>query len=121
MSELLSAKCYDDIQTAHVRPDYQSFWYDKHNANENMADYFITVPAKNGDLYFTVESYPKNSVPKGCTSGTFTYNTANGQQTGSAEQPLLYFALYNINDLSTPIQYQYYIEQFQRPIMLTES
>jgi hypothetical protein len=112
MTKLLNGECYADYQIAHLRNGYSDTWYDANNMNEEMHKYSITVPAKDGDLYFTVESYPINSVPPTCTSGTFTYNSANGQVTSNAEQPLAYFALYNVNDLSTPIEYKYYVEQF---------
>lgn len=37
--------------------------------DDNEHDYHVTVPAKDGDLYFTVESYYQGMVPKGCIGG----------------------------------------------------
>jgi hypothetical protein len=36
---------------------YKSSWYDKENSNDDKTNYYITVPANDGSLYFTVESY----------------------------------------------------------------
>lgn len=36
---------------------YSADWYDAEDMDEQSHDYFISMPAKDGDLYFTVESY----------------------------------------------------------------
>lgn len=43
--------------------------------DENWHTFYFTPPAKDGDLYITIDSYLLNVVPESCTSGTAT----NGQ------------------------------------------
>jgi hypothetical protein len=40
--------------------------------DENNHQYSIEIPAQDGDLYFTVESYYEKMVPESCTTGTLT-------------------------------------------------
>jgi|VirMetMinimDraft_7_1064189.scaffolds.fasta_scaffold315291_1 hypothetical protein len=87
-----------------------------------MTMYSITIPAKNGDLYFSVESYFLDMIPNGCTTGQYTYTDSNGaQQTATQTKPLVYFALYNAADTNTVLQYKYYVEQYQKPMVVLEA
>jgi hypothetical protein len=111
-SELINGGCFYDYYIAHIKAGYQDSWYDADNMDENVHSYFIPVPAKDGDLYFSVESYPVNSVPYGCTTGQYSYTDQSGNtQFATAHYPLLYFALYK-NSINTPIEYRYYLEQY---------
>ena len=80
------------------------------------------MPAKSGDLYFTVESYYAGIVPNVCTTGTYTYTQNGQQQSQTLTYPLLFFAVYNLNKSTTNfIEYKYYVEQYQRPIVVQEA
>lgn len=54
-----SYECVDSYDIAHLRDSegYSADWYDAEDMDEQSHDYFISMPAKDGDLYFTVESY----------------------------------------------------------------
>ena len=80
ISKFINAECFANYQIAHERAaeGYSTSWYDAENTQtETYYDYIITVPAKSGDLYFTVESYYAGIIPNVCTTGTYTY-TQNG-------------------------------------------
>ena len=36
-------------------------------------------------------------------------------------KPLLYFAIYDATNLVTPIAYKYYVEQYQKPLVILEN
>jgi hypothetical protein len=36
-----------------------------------LKEYLFTIPAEDGALYFTVESYYNDLIPNECTSGTY--------------------------------------------------
>lgn len=124
ISKFINNACFYDYYITHDRASegYKDARYDYDNVDENFNNFFITVPAKSGDLYFTVESYPLNSVPPTCTTGSYSYTLSNGQTaTAVSTKPLLYFALYDASDSTTVIDYKYYIEQYQRPIKIDEA
>lgn len=77
VSKMINGLCFYDYQIAHMRDNegYKGVWYDSQNSDENFNNYFVTVPAKSGDLYFTVESYYMYMVPSVCSTGTFTYTS----------------------------------------------
>ena len=64
------------------------------------------------DLYFTVETYAHEIVPTTCTTGSI----ASGQ---SVSYPVAYIAVYNDND--DLLEYQYYLDQRHKPIMVSAS
>ena len=104
--------CFFDIYLAHDRKDeeYRDSRYDAENVEEEFIPYSVLIPAKNGDLYFTVESYPFSTVPTDCTSGT-VFITPNDTETAfQTTAPVVYFAVYNSNNMVNPIGYQFYIE-----------
>ena len=77
------------------------------------------MPANDGDLYFTVESWYLDMVPESCTTGTYTYTDSNGnQQTDPMTKPIVYYALYNAADTNTPLGQKYYVEQYSKPIKI---
>lgn len=51
--------CIYNYEIAHVRDSegYSGDWYDAIDMGEQYDDYYITVPADDGALYFTVETY----------------------------------------------------------------
>lgn len=65
-------KCFDEFQLAHYRDaeGYKRSWYDRDNVFETIfhdhLDYHIDIPAKDGDLYISAETYFINTVSTGC-------------------------------------------------------
>lgn len=57
--------------------NYTSTIYDKEGDDGTMKDYFVTVPASDGDLYFMAETYYQDMVPEECTTGTYQGNSVN--------------------------------------------
>ena len=89
-----SIKCFDDYVIAYDRTDegYKHARFDVDDAPDNVeVTYTVNIPAQDGDLYFTSESYPVNTVPGGCTDGTAYYN--NGANSMSATTPWLYLVV----------------------------
>lgn len=82
ISKIINNACFYDYYIAHDRAGegYKDARYDYDNVDEAFHSFYITVPAKSGDLYFSVESYPMNSVPPTCTTGTYSYTTSSGSQ-----------------------------------------
>lgn len=63
--------CFDDWQIGHMRngEGYKDVWYDRDGFYEslfNVPSYHIDVPAKEGDLYFSTETYWYNTVSTSC-------------------------------------------------------
>jgi len=59
MSKFADTSCILSYEIAHTREaeGYVSAWYDAENMDETYHNYYITVPANDGALYFTVETY----------------------------------------------------------------
>jgi hypothetical protein len=81
--------------------------------DENYHNYFISVPANDGALYFTVESYYQNVIPNECTSGAVTDEWGYSY---SLSNPLLNFEVFK-NGAS--VTYKYVSDQFSYPILVT--
>ena len=76
--------CFDDMQIGHHRDaeGYKGAWYDKEYGPGPiiggileffaLPEYFVEVPEKNGDLYFTAETYFYNTVSTSCYALTDT-------------------------------------------------
>lgn len=69
-------------------------------------DYFVTVPANDGDLYFTAETYYQEMIPSECIN--------------SGSVPELFIDLYKQGQASR-IAYQWYDDQFSRYILVSSS
>ena len=61
----LFATCFTDFQIAHYRDGegYTDTWYDKEGDLGFQAQYEVTAPAVDGDIYITVETYYWGLVP----------------------------------------------------------
>lgn len=59
MSKFADSTCILSYEIAHTRDSegYKAAWYDAEGMDEAYHEYFVTVPANDGALYFTVESY----------------------------------------------------------------
>lgn len=72
MEDIDFFKCFDEYQIAHYRDveGYKRSWYDRDNVFETLfhdhLDYNIDIPANDGDLYITTETYYINTVSTGC-------------------------------------------------------
>lgn len=65
--------CFDDFQIAHYRENegYSDNWFDMEGDDGRDRSYFFKIPEKNGDLYFTVDSYYQGTVPDNCWGGNY--------------------------------------------------
>lgn len=109
--------CIFNFEIAHMRDSegYAGYWYDAENMDELYHNYYITVPAFDGALYFTVESYYQELIPNECTSGTVSFS--NGS-TASLANPLLDYEVWK-DGASTYSAYKYVSDQFSYPILMT--
>lgn len=58
--------CFQDYHIGHVRDSegYSGEWYDEEGDDNNEAEtYTVTVPAKSGDLYFSIDTYFQGTIP----------------------------------------------------------
>lgn len=114
-----SNDCFGDYSIAHNRAGYKTFWYDRDGADDSdVKNYYTTAPKKDGDFYFSVETYPLSTIPTACHGGSYTFG---GQTYNSETMPSVYFAMWKSSKQSTYVAYQYYYTQFNRPILISES
>ena len=80
--------CVYNYEIAHHRASegYSGDWYDAIDMEEQYDDYYITVPADDGGLYFTVETYYQNIIPNECTTDIVDFGGGN---TAQLSNPLL--------------------------------
>lgn len=89
--------CFYAYQIGHNRrsEDYNTTWYDSYNFPDNSVEtFYFTPPQKNGDLYFMIDTYTYQMVPKvsACVSNS----------------PILYFRIYvDGNDMGYKYYYYY--------------
>lgn len=102
--------CFYDFQIAHYRDNegYTDDWYDKeYNQNEDTtagsSTYEVTVPANNGDLYFSVDGYFQGMVPDSCWSGAY---------------PIIRFTVYK-NTQDVIVKNLYYYDAYHIPVQVT--
>ena len=111
--------CIFSFEIAHMRDSegYKDAWYDEiDNTNEETyTSFYITVPANDGALYFTVESYYQEIVPLECTTGTVNLG---GGTTGTLTSPLLDYEVWK-DGAASWTAYQYVPDQFSYPILIT--
>jgi len=107
---LAASSCIADIQIAHVQDPkvYKDSFLDIEGskaADDTSVKHTFTAPefAAGDKMYVTVESYYNNMMPKQCYSNSKTY-------------PDLYW---EVRKEGTRVSYQWYDEQFSRPILLT--
>ena len=103
MAKLINGECMEDVNVAHYRASegYSDDRYDVINTDEQQHVYSVTVPAKSGDVYFSVNGYPPEMIPTSCTS----YDKTENGSTSSYTMPLIYLPLYRG---SSRLAYQYY-------------
>lgn len=67
--------CIFNYEIAHYRASegYSMDWYDAIDMGERYDDFYIEVPAYEGGLYFTVETYYQDLIPNECTTGDITF------------------------------------------------
>ena len=60
--------CAVSFEIAHLRDDdgYKGVWYDADNVDEQIHSYYVTVPANDGALYFSVNGYYNDMIPNEC-------------------------------------------------------
>ena len=104
--------CFFDYQIAHLRSDYISNYFDVEDSNDELREFFVTYEGKGHDLYFSVETYYSGMIPNQCISGV--YNDI------ALSDPVLDLRLYNPRT-SELYDYKIYSEQFNYPLMLTQS
>jgi len=62
--------CFQDYHIGHLRDGYDNYWYDQEKDDSRGSEtYSISVPAQQGDLYFSVETYFQGTIPALCTGG----------------------------------------------------
>ena len=98
--------CFDDVQIGHYRDGegYKSVWYDHEDstlADDALVTYSIGSVQKDGELYFTVESYYNHMLPSACYSQSKSYVNI----------------FYEVKINGARLDYIWYNEQFARPIL----
>ena len=116
MDKLADTTCILSYEIAHTRESegFKSAWYDAESMDEATHEYFITVPANDGALYFTVETYYQEIIPNECTSGSFL----SGGTSISLTSPVQDWEVWK-DGASAYTAYQFAADQFSLPILLT--
>jgi hypothetical protein len=60
------------LSIAHVQDKngYKSTWFDGVNVPSNKeATYQVSIPRRDGPMYFSVETYSNELIPSSCTTG----------------------------------------------------
>jgi hypothetical protein len=117
MSTFGDTGCITDYEIGHLRDSegYSGDWYDAESMDEAYHSYYITVPANDGALYFTVETYYQNTIPTECTTGSVTFS--NGA-TSTFSTPLVDYEVWK-DGASSYTAYKYASDQFSYPILQT--
>lgn len=79
-----------------------------------MKDYYVTVPAAEGGIYFMAETYYQDMIPEECTTGD--YNA--GSSIVTVTTPVVDITVYKDGD-TTPSTYKIYSDQFNYPLLIT--
>ena len=110
--------CFGDFSVSHIRTGYSNNWYDQNAAVDSEEVFYeVTVPAKDGDLYFSVETYPYNVIPSSCFGGSYTFQ---GTTYTSQTMPTVFFAVYK-GTASNWASYTWHSFQFTRPLLIAEA
>lgn len=107
-----SQNCIYSYQIAHLRESdgYKRTYYDQDGDDANLKNFYVTVPAVDGDLYFMAETYYQDMVPEECTTGTYQGNGVNS--------PVADVTVYQDgSEIST--LYKIYADQFNYPLLKT--
>tara|TARA_B110000285_G_scaffold232359_1_gene303236 strand:+ start:1251 stop:1982 length:732 start_codon:yes stop_codon:yes gene_type:complete len=104
--------CIYGYQIAHLRDSegYSRSYYDQEGDDGTLKDFFVTVPASDGDIYFMAESYYQDLVPEECTSGTYLGN--------SLTAPVADVTVYQ-DGSTVSSTYKVYSDQFNYPLLVT--
>lgn len=108
-----STDCIYSFQISHNRASegYTDAVYDAEDMNEEEHTHYMTVPAKDGSLYFSVETYYQEMIPNECTTGEYSgYTLPN---------PVLDMSLYE-DGSSSYTTYKVYSDQFNYPFLITD-
>jgi len=99
--------CFDDFQIGHNRnaENYTDTWYDISGDYSFMTylNFTVEVPESSGDLYFSLEYYYWEMVPKRCS--LFMGN------------PMIYTKIYKNDEM---FEY-YYFDYYHEPMMFAEA
>ena len=107
-----SHNCLTNFEISHVRESegYKDAVYDKEGDDGTLGTYYVTVPANDGALYFSAETYYQDIVPTECTTGSY--------QGYSLTSPVIDITLYE-DGSSTNTAYKLYADQFNYPLLIT--
>jgi len=117
------SECFSDFNVAHERTaqGYTDNWYDAEDMDDQEHTYTVTVPANDGDLYFTVESYYLSMVPDGCIGGYISYEWEGETVRDWYDYPVVYFEVYKSTNIYSPVESAYYMEYFHTPLKIAEA
>jgi len=59
-------KCFAGAFYSVERTGYSSHYYDVNSDDGNQKEFEFMIPEENGDLFFTVETYPYHMIPERC-------------------------------------------------------
>lgn len=104
--------CLTNFEISHVRASegYTDAVYDMEDDDGTSTNFYVTVPASDGALYFSAETYFQDLVPNECTSGTY--------QGYSLTNPVVDITLYE-DGSATNTAYKLYADQFNYPLLIT--
>lgn len=110
IEKMINGECMSDINVAHYRASegYSDDRYDVINTDNRQHIFTVEVPAKSGDLYFSLNGYPADLIPENCT----TYDKTENGVTTTYNMPLVYLPLYKKSGSGDyeRVHYEYYLD-----------
>lgn len=91
---------------------YTDVWYDANNIGETAHQYYYTPTSKDGDLYFTVETYPYQVIPMVCLGAVNSFGS-------TVSYPIVYIKV--VQNGTNMIGYKYFYNVYHDPILITEA
>ena len=89
MDKMIKGLCMNEVSVAHFRKEegYSDNRYDAIDFDSETHEYYVHVPEKKGDLYFSLHTYAPHMIPEDCH--TYSIEDDNGQHT-TYNKPMVY-------------------------------
>ena len=84
------------------------------NDDGTLKNYYVTVPAADGGVYFMAETYYQDIIPEECTTGVYDA----GSSAVTLSSPVLEITIYE-DGATTSSTYKIYSDQFNYPLLKT--
>ena len=90
--------------------------------DENHHTYFFEPPAKNGDLYVSVQTYTENLIQTECADGSAIPMPNEDEDSDvTSVHPIVYMAIFKeVKDTYEHVATRYYTDYMHQPVLITD-